>query len=330
MGGNMSQPDASVPAPRPKKTGVVLDPIYREHDTGHGHPEAAERYEAVAYALRGAGLLMKAELISPRDALEPDLLAVHAAKYLKIVRDDMWFGAGELSTGDVKLCDRSLDVAMRAAGAGLTAVDAVIEKRVRNAFCLARPPGHHATPTRGMGFCIFNNAAITARYAQRQHKVGKVLIVDWDVHHGNGTQEAFYDDESVMFFSVHQSPWYPGTGDASETGMGAGLGTTVNVPLPAGTGIKQMMPVFTDVLGTKIGRFKPELIIISAGFDSRVEDPLGRFELVDEDFAALTKLVLEWGKEFCEERVISVLEGGYALEGLASAATAHVGAMMET
>ena len=310
------------------KTALVLDPLYKEHDTGPGHPEALERYEAVVWALREAGLLARADILSPRDALEDDLLRVHTARYLKIVREDTWFGAGELSTGDVILSARSLDVALRAAGAGLTAVDAVMTQKNRNAFCIVRPPGHHATPVKGMGFCIFNNVAIAARYAQTHHKVGKILIVDWDVHHGNGTQDTFYDDDSVLFFSVHQYPWYPGTGPDTDTGTGRGLGYNINVPMPAMSGGKQIIPAFTDLLGTRIRRFKPDLIFISAGFDSRVNDPLGRLRLLDEDFGTLTKLVMEWAAEFCDNRIVSMLEGGYSLNGVAKGSTAHVQALM--
>ena len=314
--------------PVPQKTLIVLDPFYKEHDTGPGHPEAVERYEAVVFGLRESGLLLKTDIVTPRDALEDDLLMVHAPKYLKIVREDTWFGAGELSTGDVVLSPRSLDVALRAAGAGLTAVDAVMAKKHRNAFCVVRPPGHHATPVKGMGFCIFNNIAIAARYAQKKHKVGKVAIIDWDVHHGNGTQDTFYDDDSVLFFSVHQYPWYPGTGADAETGTGRGLGYTVNVPLPAMSSAKQIVPAFTDILGSKINKFRPDLILVSAGFDSRVGDPLGRFRLTDDDFVTLTDLVKEWAHDFCEGRIVSMLEGGYNLDGVAKGTRAHVGALI--
>ena len=176
-----------------------------------------------------------------------------------------------------------------------------------------------------MGFCVFNNAAIAARYAQRKRHVGKVLIVDWDVHHGNGTQEIFYEDDSVFYFSTHQSPWYPGTGKADETGHGKGLGTTLNCPLKRGAGRKEFMSAFRDKLAPAVSRFKPELIILSAGFDSRHGDPLGRLELADKDFRDLTSLVLEMAKANAKGRVVSILEGGYNLTGLGRAAAAHVG-----
>ena len=175
-----------------------------------------------------------------------------------------------------------------------------------------------------MGFCLFNNLAIAARYAQRKHKIGKVLIADWDVHHGNGTQDIFYEDGSVLVFNTHQSPWYPGTGRADETGTGKGSGCILNCPFPAGSGRKEILGAFKDKLLPAANRFKPELVMISAGFDSRVGDPLGRFQLADEDFSDLTALMLEIAKQHAEGRLISVLEGGYNLSGLGSAAAAHV------
>jgi acetoin utilization deacetylase AcuC-like enzyme len=234
-----------------------------------------------------------------------------------------------LSTGDTHIGPRSYDVAVKAAGGVLNAVDAVAAHKSKNAFCVVRPPGHHATADRGMGFCLFNNIAIAARYAQKKHGVARALIVDWDVHHGNGTQDIFYTDGSVFYFSTHQSPWYPGTGAADETGEGAGAGKTLNVPCPAGTGRNEILDAFQHKLLPAARAFKPELTLISAGFDSRLGDPLGQFTLVDHDFADLTRILLEIADQFSGGRLISVLEGGYNLSGLGSAAAAHVGALSD-
>jgi acetoin utilization deacetylase AcuC-like enzyme len=267
--------------------------------------------------------------VPPRAATEDEVAACHTRKYIEVVKHDVAHDYEALSTGDTALSAESLAIALQAVGGVLNAVDAVIERRAQNAFCVVRPPGHHATPDRGMGFCIFNNVALAARYAQRRHGIERVLIADWDVHHGNGTQDIFYADGSVFFFSTHQHPWYPGTGRPDETGDGAGLGTTLNCPFPAGAGRAEIMGAFQDKLLPAARDFKPDLVLISAGFDSRLGDPLGRFTLSDTDFADLTTLLLEIADTYAGGRLVSVLEGGYSLEGLASAAVAHVNALRE-
>jgi acetoin utilization deacetylase AcuC-like enzyme len=309
-------------------TGLLLDPIYKLHDTGPGHPEAPARYAAVTKALTNSGLVEKTIPIHKREATLDEIALCHSRKYIEIAKDDVESGSGDLSTGDTSICPQSWDVAVAAAGGVLNAVDAVISGKVSNAFCAVRPPGHHARPAQGMGFCLFNNIAIGARHAQQKHGLDRVLIVDWDVHHGNGTQDIFYEDGSVFFFSTHQSPWYPFTGHADETGSGQGAGTTMNCPFPAGSGMKEIGGAFRDRLLPALEKFRPDLIMISAGFDSRIGDPLGKFKLTDENFTELTRLMKQAAADHCKGRLVSVLEGGYNLAGLASAVTAHVEALI--
>ena len=310
------------------KSALLADPVCREHDTGHGHPESARRFDAVVQALAAAGLPEKMLALDPRAVAPEDLRLAHTAEYAALAEREIRGGAEQLSTGDTVVSRHSWDAALKAAGSAMAAVDAVATGKAERAFCVVRPPGHHATAGQGMGFCVFNNIALAARHAQRRHGIGRVLIVDWDVHHGNGTQDIFYEDGSVFFFSTHQSPWYPGTGRAEETGAGAGKGTTLNCPLPAFSGRKEIFACFEEKLLPAMEKFRPELVLISAGFDSRMEDPLGHFLLTDEDFADLTRMVLKIAKQHAGGRVVSMLEGGYNLRGLASAATAHVAALI--
>ena len=309
----------------PLPTALSADPVCRGHLAGRPHPERPERFDAVVDALRGGEGMLRLE---PRVATEEELQLCHTPGYIATVRHDIRAGHGYLTTGDTDIDENSWDAALHAAGGVLTAVDAVMEGRARNAFCVVRPPGHHATASRGMGFCVFNNVALAARYAQRRYSIERALIVDWDVHHGNGTQDIFYRDPSVFFFSTHQWPLYPGTGRADETGEGAGAGTTMNFPFPAGSGRAEILGAVENALIPAADRFRPDLLLISAGFDSRIGDLLGNFTLTDEDFSDLTRRVMEMADHHASGRVISVLEGGYNLEGLAKAAAAHASALM--
>ncbi len=310
-----------------KPTALLLDPLYKQHDPGPGHPEQPARYDAVTRAIEGTSLLPQLHRVDVRAASEDEIALVHGHEYFAKVKREIAAGAHELSTGDTSVGPRSFDVAVRAVGGVLNAVDAVVAGQAANAFCAVRPPGHHARPNQGMGFCIFNNVAIAARYAQRKHGLAKVMIADWDVHHGNGTQDTFYGDGSVFFMSTHQSPWYPGTGASNETGEGKGEGCTLNFPFPAGSGRVEIVGVFSEQLRHAADAFKPDLVMLSAGFDSRDGDPLGRFTLSDKDFTDLTKIMLEIAGTHANGRLISVLEGGYSLSGLEASVSTHLKAL---
>ena len=309
------------------KTGLLLDRAFTEHDPGDHHPEAPGRIEAIINELTASGVADSCKPLPERSVTDDEVLLAHTDGYLKTVLREIDGSSGQLSTGDTNFGPNSLEVARKAAGGLLGAVDGVISGELRNAFCAVRPPGHHATPDRGMGFCIFNNAAIAARYAQQKHGLKRVVIIDWDVHHGNGTQDIFYEDGSVFYFSTHQHPWYPGTGMKEETGSGQGKNTTLNTPLPAGSGMAEIEAAFRGPFTAKMKEFKPDFVIISAGFDSRLDDPLGQLTLSDKDFASLTRILSEMAGEFSEGRLVSVLEGGYNQAGLALAVRHHLEAL---
>lgn len=311
------------------KAGLVFDDRTILHDPGPGHPESPDRFRALKRVFNEMKMRDRMKPVAPRMAGEDDLHLAHTRHYLEVVRHDTRRHAASLSTGDTPLGEHSLECAMLAAGMAMAAVDEVFTTPVRRTFAAVRPPGHHATASRGMGFCIFNNAAIAARYARKAYGVDRVLIADWDVHHGNGTQDIFYADPAVFFFSTHQWPWYPGTGMADETGDAAGKGTTMNCPFPAGSGKTEILGAFRKKLIPAMQEYKPGLVILSAGFDSRRGDPLGRFTLGDGDFRELTSIALEIADQHAQGRLVSLLEGGYSLEGLTRAVGAHVETLVE-
>jgi acetoin utilization deacetylase AcuC-like enzyme/formylglycine-generating enzyme required for sulfatase activity/Tol biopolymer transport system component len=325
------QPNETTKAPLP--TAFLYDPLFLEHKVGESHPERPQRLEAILARLKEKGLTDKLLALKAAPAEEKRLTAVHSREYVERVKkacSECGDGISFIDTPDVPVSARSYDAAVLAAGGVLAAVDAVAGGKARNAFCAVRPPGHHALKEKAMGFCLFGNVAIAARYIQQKHKLAKVLIVDWDVHHGNGTQAASYDDPTILHFDVHRSPFYPGSGRADETGAGKGAGFKINVPLPAGSSDKDYREAFENKLKPAALAFRPDFVLVSAGFDAHENDPLGGMKLTAEGYAELTRIVKGIAETCCRGRLVSVLEGGYDLDGLADSVEAHIRALMES
>jgi len=312
------------------RTGFVYHPQYLEHDMGAGHPESPERLRAIVARLQESGVFDRLVHIQPLPAADEWITYIHAASYLETLKRRAPTHGRVSLDPDTSMSPGSLSAAYLAAGGLLTAADAIVSGSIDHAFCAVRPPGHHAEHDRAMGFCLFNNVAIAARYLQRKHGIARVLIVDWDVHHGNGTQHAFYDDPSVLFFSTHQYPHYPGTGRPSEEGEGAGKGTTINVPMTAGEGDDVYRQLFEKVLIPAADNFKPDFVVLSAGFDAHRNDPLASMGLTEDGYAELTRLVVQIAQRHCNGRVLSSLEGGYHLASLSASVERHLMALLES
>jgi acetoin utilization deacetylase AcuC-like enzyme len=307
-------------------TALIYDSASRQHQTGH-HPENPRRFDVILEALEAdATLWPQLDKLAPREATDTEIARCHSERLIEQIRKLCERGIPYIDL-DTVISQQSFEVARLAAGAVLVGVDRVFKGEAQNAFALVRPPGHHATPSRAMGFCLFNNAAVGARYAQAAYGAERVLIIDWDVHHGNGTQDIFYTDPTVFYLSTHQYPYYPGTGSSTERGDGRGDGATLNVPLREGTSARDHRQAFSDALKAIESTFAPDLIIISAGFDSRRGDPLGGLLLEDADFREMTKEVMGMAERCGEGRVVSVLEGGYNLDTLGETVRTHVAAL---
>jgi acetoin utilization deacetylase AcuC-like enzyme len=297
------------------KAGFVYDPIYLRHDTG-GHPENSRRLEAIISRLEQTGLKRRLTPIKPRPATIEELTLVHHESHIANVKEIAQRGGGWLDPDTIVSPD-SYEAALYAAGGAIEAVAAVMGGEVSSSFALVRPPGHHATAHHAMGFCLFNNLAIGAKYALEKIGVERLAIIDFDVHHGNGTQEAFYDNTSVLYISTHQYPHYPGTGRIEETGRGEGVGTTVNIPLPAGCGDAEYEQVFEQIIVPAVRRFGPQLILSSAGYDGYWEDPLAMMQLTVTGYARMAGIIKGLADELCHGRLVFCLEGGYHLEAQA-------------
>ena len=307
-------------------TAYLYSPVFLEHEE-EGHPESPERLRQILRVLEETGVLPRLTALEPVAATDAQIAAVHAPQHIDLVRRLIARGGGHFDA-DTYANVRSLDAATLAAGAVIRAVDAVLAGEIDNAFALVRPPGHHATHSRAMGFCIFNNVAIAAQHALDAHNLERVLIIDYDVHHGNGTQDIFYRTSRVLYCSTHQYPHYPGTGDWREIGEGGGAGFTVNVPLPPRVGDEGYRRIFDDLLFPLAERYQPQLVLVSVGFDAHWRDPLASENLSIAGYAALARTAIEIAREMCGGRIVFTLEGGYDLDALGYGAAATFRALL--
>jgi acetoin utilization deacetylase AcuC-like enzyme len=306
------------------KTGLITSDTYKNHNTGNGHPEKIDRVTAIIDNFKkvdNKNLIWK----KPNKFDEIFLNKTHSIEYINHVKQSFPKKGLVFLDGDTIVSPGSKDATKDAVGSIITAIDGVQNKEFKNAFCAVRPPGHHAEKEKAMGFCIYNNVAVGANYLIEKYKYKKIAIIDFDVHHGNGTQDIFYDNEKVLYVSTHQYPYYPGSGSNKENGK---FNNVLNIPLEAGTTSEVYLNAYENVL-TKIKQFKPEFLLFSAGFDAHIDDPLAQMRLCTEDFYKITKRTLEYSKSFCNGRVVSILEGGYDLKALQNSTQRHVDALLE-
>ena len=306
------------------KTGLITSNTYQNHNTGEGHPEKIDRVTSVIEnfkKLDNKNLIWK----KPSSFDHNLLINTHSSEYIKQVQQSFPESGFNFLDGDTVVSPGSKDATKDAVGSIITAIDGVQNKEFKNAFCAVRPPGHHAEKEKAMGFCIYNNVAVGANYLLEKYKYNKVAIIDFDVHHGNGTQNIFYDNEKVLYISTHQYPYYPGSGSEKEKGK---FNNIFNIPLDAGTSANEYLSAYEQVL-KKLKEFKPEFLLFSAGFDAHIDDPLAQLRLTSEDFYKITKRTLEISKSFCNGNVISILEGGYDLKALQDSSQRHVDALIE-
>jgi acetoin utilization deacetylase AcuC-like enzyme len=311
-------------------TGLSYDERFLLHDTGPNHPEKPERLRAIMRRLETDGLLDRLARLPVEPADLRWIETNHSRDYIERVRAACEAGRPYIDSPDSAICPASFDVAVLAVGAVLAACDAVMSRRVANAFCAVRPPGHHAEHAVSLGFCLFNNVAIAARYLQQRWRLKRVLVLDWDVHHGNGTQHAFEDDPSIFYCSIHQDPntLYPGTGRKWERGHGPGMGRTLNLPVPPGAQDLNYQDVYAHHFLPAAREFCPEFVLISAGFDAHADDPLANIQITDACFEWLTRRTMEIAHDHCKGRIVSVLEGGYDLDALGRNVARHIAALL--
>jgi acetoin utilization deacetylase AcuC-like enzyme len=306
------------------KTGFLYDPLYLEHDTGPGHPECALRLKVSLEHLQSLPWFSSLKRVAARKAEEEWLVSTHAPGYIRRAEQACRSGISYLDTPDVGISESSFDAALLAAGGALALADKLAAGEIENGFALLRPPGHHAERGQALGFCLFNNIAVLARYLQKRHGLEKIAVVDWDVHHGNGTQHTFEEDPSVLYISLHPYPFYPGTGAAHETGTGRGKGATLNCPMSAGWGDAEYQTAWKEKIIPKLESFKPDAVLISAGFDAHERDPLAGMRLSTPFFGWMTLALMEIANRHAGGRIISLLEGGYNLRELPGCIAAHL------